>query len=192
MKFILIGHHASGKYEVLSHLEEMGIKVAHEFATATPKESVYHDPNYIQYSIKDADSIFEVGAYLYMGGPDIKSTNLLQGLSQYEYEEHDVCVIPLDYLSCLNEKLINKEDVVVVWLDNTLNDRITRHAQNDYKYNFQQREQIESICAKYMFEFANRYKQIYFLNEDPIRVATILKVLVEHPEYVEMFAKNYN
>lgn len=198
MKIFIVGKHASGKHEVLQCCAEQGISVGHEFTSMTRHPAVYMDPNAIQYSPDDITNIFEMQAYISM--INIEESGVVdayvhyRGISHHTYDHCDVMVLTPTQLEVLNRKLI-KEHIVFVWLDNTQDNRIRRHAEERRTYSFIEQDDIENRhgldFVKHLYAFPNS-NVLYFTNEIPERVATIISSIIKHPDLLPDFIKNFN
>jgi hypothetical protein len=199
MKVFIVGKHASGKHEALDCCEELGITVGREFSNIPSKNpAVYLDSKYNKYAIDDVNRIFELGAYICIGGVEeshvIDSYTYYHGIDQHVYDNSAVMILTPTQLENINRKPIN-EDVVFVWMDNTLDNRIRRHASEGRTYSFAEEEEIESRAGidfvKLLYNFP-KSSVIYFTNEEPDRVATIINAIIKHPDLLESFVKNFN
>lgn len=199
MKFIIVGKHASGKHRILDVCESQGIKVGHEFSNLpVASDKIYIDPKYQVYNNDDIENIFETDAYLCMAGIEEDGITdaymYYRGISHYTFDNSDVIAVTLTQFENLNTKAIN-EPVVFVWLDNVRDNRIRRHAEDNRSYNFKEQEDIEDRHSidfvKTLYGFPNS-NVLYFSNEEPERVATIISSIVKHPDLIEYFIKNYN
>lgn len=198
MKVFIVGKHASGKHEALRTCESMGVKVGHEFTSMPLNPLIYMDPNAEIYSQKDVADIFELQAYICISG--IEETGIVdsyahhRGISHHTYDNADVMVLTPTQLEGLNKKLI-KDRVLFVWMDNTQDNRIRRHAEERRGYEFMEQDEIESRYesdfVKCLYNYPNS-DVLYFTNEDPERVGTIIAALVEHPNLVPKFLKTFN
>lgn len=199
MKIIIVGKHASGKHEVLDQCEELGIKVGREFSNLLePLPQIYMDGKYQQYSSDDISNIFEMGSYVCMTGIEecgvIDGYIYHRGISFYTFDNSDVIILTPSQFENINQKIIN-DHVVFVWLDNTLDNRIRRHAEEARSYSFTELEDIEDRhgidFVKNLYNFPNS-DVLYFTNEVPERVATIISTIVKHPDVLPNFVKNFN
>lgn len=198
MKIFIVGKHASGKHEALECCENNGIRVGREFCNIeSAPENIYIDPKYLKYTMDDISNIFEMKSYMCMGGIEedgvIDSYMYHRGISFYTYDNSDVMVLTPAQLENLNMELI-KDDVLFVWMDCTQGNRIRRHAEQARKYSFTEQEEIEDRHSldfvKTLYGFPNSHV-LYFTNEEPERVATIINAIVKHPELADMFIENY-
>ncbi len=198
MKFIIVGLHGSGKINVLNTCEELGCRVGREFSNLPDiPEQVNLDPKYEHYSEEDITNIFESSAYLCMGTIEesgVKDAYAFQrGISYYTFDNSDIIAISPQQLNMLN--LRTKEHVVWVWLDDKRDTRIRRHVAEGRTYDFVEQEELESEytqnMVKTIYEFPNS-SVIYFTDEVPDRVATIINAIIKHPDLLESFEKNFN
>lgn len=198
MKVFIVGKHASGKHEALQCCEDQGVRVGREFSNIeNHDEKIYMDPKYLQYSTEDISNIFEQKSYISMHGIEesgvINSYVYQRGISFYTYDESDVMVLTPSQLENINKGII-KDHVVFVWLDCTLSTRIRRHAEEDRSYSFKEQEEIEERhgldFVKTLYNFPNS-DVLYFTNEDPARVGTIISAIIKHPDLLQSFIENY-
>lgn len=199
MKYFIVGLHSSGKQEVLDMLEKLGISCGKLFSNIeNPTEEVYNSYNYELYSDKDINDIFENNAYVFIqelqSPGNINSYRFFEGLSKYSFDQHEVFAISPDQLLAISQSSIN-EDVCFVWLDNTKTNRRSRYRVEKRSYNFNDRDYIEKseiqTFVKFLYSFNNSHV-LYFSNEDPARVATIIYSIITHPDLLEMYVKNFN
>lgn len=200
MKIIIVGKHASGKHEVLNLCEEHGVRVGREFCNIDqPHPKIYMDPKYTRYTNDDIGNIFELKAYLSIGGIEeaeiIDSYMYHRGISSYALDQSDVIVMTLPQFDGINKQVLLGDKVIFVWLDNTQDNRIRRHAAEDRTYSFNEQEEIESNhevdFVKNLYAFPNS-EVLYFTNEEPERVAAIITAMVKHDDLVPLFIKYFN
>ena len=204
MKFIIIGQQGTGKHEVCRKLNEMGVKVAKLFSTL-PKTypSIYHSGDYERYSMADINELFENGSYIFMheitsSETDQGAHRFFEGLTHFELDNSDVVIMSPDQVLAMQAPQVHLP-ICFVWMDGTKQYRQRRHRSEKREYSFAERERIEnqdlnefSKCV-YTFETAGgRVPVIYFNQEEPARVATIIAALVKHPDLQESFIKNFN
>ena len=204
MKFILIGQHGVGKHEVCRILDEMGLKVAKHFSTLPhPFPSIYHSTDYETYSVADVNELFENGSYIYMH--EINSTEteqgahrFFEGMTHFELDHADVAVMSPDQVLAMQAPNV-RLPICFVWMDGTKQYRQRKHRSEKREYMFSEREKIEtqdlnefSKCV-YTFETAGgKVPVIYFNQEEPARVASIIYSMVKYPDLFPIFAKNFN
>lgn len=196
MKYIIVGLHSSGKSEILRMLEQSGVKVGRTFSNLdTESTSVYNSYEYEIYDLKDVRDMFENHAYIFLH--NIESPNIYnsavyyEGLSFYDYDNNDVFVMSPDQFLAI-PKNVDLGDVCIVWLDNTRNNRTVRYNEESRKYDFNHRETIEKQYIDVFINSIYKYKNLmYFTDEDPHRVATIIKTCVNHPEVLPDFVANF-
>lgn len=204
MKFILIGQHGVGKHEVCEILRGMGVKVAKQFSTL-PKAypSIYHSKDYESYSMAEINELFENGSYIFMhelvsSETDQGAHRFFEGMTHFALDNADVAVMSPDQVLAMQAPMIHLP-ICFVWMDGTKQFRQRKHRSEKREYIFQERERIEtqdltefSKCV-YSFEIGGgKVPVIYFNQEEPQRVATILYAMVKHPELTEYFIKNFS
>ena len=197
MKFILIGLHGSGKHEIAHTLQEMGVKYGKNFTSVDLDLSkAYGEFEY--YENSTVNDVFENNAFIFLHehqGKEIPSSyKYFEGLSKYTFDNNDVFVMsPNQFLSIPANNM--PDDVVWVWLDNTKTNRSNRYKMEKRSYDFMDREDLEKQDIK---EFVKALynvqdlKLLYFTNEDPARVATIIYYIQMHPDLLNHFIKNFN
>lgn len=198
MKVFIVGKHASGKHEALQVCEEQGVVVGREFSNIeAPDPRIYMDPRYNQYSVDDISNIFEMKSYICMHGVEesgvIDSYMIQRGISFYTYDQSDVMVLTPQQLENINKPIL-KDKILFVWMDSTQTARIRRHAEENRKYSFSEQEEIENRYSvdfvKTLYNFPNS-QVLYFNNEDPARVGTIISSIIKHPDLLDNFVNNY-
>ena len=199
MKFFVIGFQCSGKQEVLDILDSHGIRCGKQFSNIDqPSPHIYNSYNYELYSMKDVNEIFENNAYVFINELDsnsnVNSYKYFEGLTKYEFDNNEVFLLSPDQLLHMSPNSI-KEDVCFVWLDNNKDERLARYRREKREYNFTNREEIErrdvSSFVKTMYSF-NNSKLLYFVGEEPGRVAAIIYSLIKHPELIDIYTEYYN
>lgn len=198
MKFFVVGLHSSGKQEVLDILERNGINCGRQFSNIDePSPSIYNSYNYELYSMSDINDIFENNAYIFINeleNRNINSYKYFEGLTKYEFDNNDVFTISPDQLLNISPSSIN-EDICFIWMDNNSNDRMNRYRREKREYGFAQKDLIEKrdidAFSKNLYSF-NNSRVIYFTNEEPCRVATIIYSLIKHPDLMDVFVENFN
>lgn len=206
MKYIIIGMHSSGKQEVVDILENYGVRCGRLFTNLqnSAEPNIYNGSNYEQYSSKDIHDVFENNAYIFMHefpfGDDISMLNLVnsakyyEGLSLYEFENNDVFVMSPDQLFSISPSSI-KDEICFIWLDNTKKERLNRYYAEKRTYSFSNREDLETkdsnAFVKFLYGF-EKGRVLYFTNEDPARVASVVYSLIKHPDLLDIYTESYN
>lgn len=199
MKYFILGLHSTGKQEVADILEKLGIKCGKLFSNIIkPSESLYNSYNYELYSDKDIIDVFENNAYVFIHELDNNQIpseyKKYEGLSKYTVDQNDVFVLSPDQLLNIIPNSIN-DNVCFIWMDGTTNNRKSRFRAEKRLYNFTDRDYIEKrdiqSFVKCMYGFDNS-RVIYFNDEEPCRVATIIYSLIQHPELLPLYEKNFN
>jgi hypothetical protein len=192
MKFFIVGLHSSGKSDIVDVLERKGISCGHIFSDiTTPKDSIYNSYNYELYTTKDVNEVFENDAYLFVKECKIGDQKFYEGLSRHTFENNDVFVLSPDQLLVTSFNNVD-EDVCFVWVDNTKSNRYNKYLDDRKTYNFKQREVVETEDLSTFVKTIYTKPMLYFCNEDPARIASIIYTMVKYPELQEIFFENYN
>jgi hypothetical protein len=192
MKFFIVGLHSSGKSDIVDILERKGISCGHIFSDiTTPKDSIYNSYNYELYTTKDVNEVFENDAYLFIKECKVGEQKFYEGLSRYTFENNDVFVLSPDQLLVTSFNNID-EDICFVWVDNTKSNRYNKYLEDRKMYNFKQREIVETEDLATFVKTIYTKPTLYFCNEEPARIASIIYTAVRYPETQEMFFENYN
>lgn len=192
MKFFIVGLHSSGKSDIVDMLERKGISCGHIFSDiTTPKDSIYNSYNYELYTTKDVNEVFENDAYLFVKECKTGDQKFYEGLSRHTFENNDVFVLSPDQLLVTSFNNVD-EDVCFVWVDNTKSNRYNKYLDDRKTYNFKQREVVETEDLSTFVRTIYTKPMLYFCNEDPARIASIIYTMVKYPELQEIFFENYN
>lgn len=200
MKYFIVGLHASGKQEVVDMLEKLDVKCGKLFSDVeNASNELYNSYNYELYTQSDVNEVFENNAYVFIQELQTDPTvfhayRIYEGLSKYEFDQNDVFVLSPDQVVSIPQNTIN-EDVCFVWMDNTKHNRISRYHSEKRQYNFNNRDEVErrdiDAFVKTIYSF-NNAPVLYFTNEEPSRVATIIYTLVQHPELLDLYTQHFN
>ena len=200
MKYFIVGLHGSGKQEVCDILKDMGVKCGKNFSNLDMvSEYIYNCNNYESYSDKDISDIFENNAYVFIQelqfDHNVSSIKkYFEGLSKHTLENNDVFILSPDQLLSVIPGSIN-EEVCFIWLDNTKSNRWGRHYEEKRGYSFYNRDHYErkdiGAFVKLLYNFENS-KLLYFNNEEPSRIATIIYTLIQHPELEDLYSSHFN
>ena len=192
MKFFIVGLHSSGKSDIVDVLERKGISCGHIFSDiTTPKDSIYNSYNYELYTTKDVNEVFENDAYLFVKECKTGDQKFYEGLSRHTFENNDVFVLSPDQLLVTSFNNVD-EDICFVWVDNTKSNRYNKYLEDRKTYNFKQREVVETEDLSTFVKTIYTKPMLYFCNEDPARIASIIYTMVKYPELQEIFFENYN
>lgn len=186
-KFIIIGFNGSGKMAVANALRDMDIKVGQTFRSIDTVGNQYSLSTTV-YDVKEINDLFENQAYLFIKESVNKANRYYEGISFYEYQNNDVFVMTPDQFNTVARF---DENVVFVWLDNNSVQRRNRYRSEKRKYDFNRQEQIEQ---EYIQDFTDRICDnaiLYFNNEDPDRVATIIYSVIKHPDLLDAYLKAF-
>lgn len=198
MKFFIVGMHCSGKQDVINTLKEYDVKCGRLFSNIEhPTSDVYNSDNYDLFTSMEVNEIFENNAYVFINeleSENINSYRYFEGLTTYEFDNNDVFAISPNQLLNISKNNIT-DDICFIWMDNNKEERLNRFRSEKRTYSFFNRENIEvkdmDVFVKTLYNF-NNSKILYFVNEDPDRVATIIYTLIKHPELMEIYTKYYN
>lgn len=208
MKYIIVGLHSSGKQSIIDFLTDHNISCGKLFSnldknalTQQESDNIYNIKNYETYDMSEICSIFENNAYIFIKDMDLlepipfsfTAFKVMEGLSKYEFETHDVFMLSPDQLLSISPNSI-KEPVCFIWVDNNKANRKNRHRSENRNYNFNEREAIErkdiNSFVKSMYGF-NKSHVLYFNNEEPERVATIIYSLIKYPDLINIYSKTF-
>ena len=199
MKYFIVGLHSSGKQEILDILSKYEVPCGKLFSNISePRAEIYNSFNYELYTDKDIKDIFENNAYVFIQeipcGITSESYKYFEGLSKYSLDNHDVFAISPDQFLSIVPNSIN-DDICFIWVDGTSINRRTRYLNEKCAYNFKERDVVESrdiqSFVKSLYSFKNS-PVLYFANEEPARIATIIYTLIKHPELLELYSKTFN
>lgn len=192
MKFFIVGLHSSGKSDIVDFLEKRGVSCGHIFSDISgAKDSIYNSYNYELYTTKDVNDVFENNAYIFIKEMSNSNKKYYEGLSLHSFENNEVFVLSPDQLLASSFNNI-KEPICFVWIDNTRSNRYNKYLEDKKTYNFKQREIIESEDLSTFVKIIYSKPLIYFSNEDPNRIATIIYTMVKFPETQKLFLETYN
>lgn len=187
MKYFIVGFNSSGKQQIVDDLKKLNVRIGQIFRSREEIDASIYSLSSIVYSNKDIDDIFENHAYVFMTERQDKEP-FFEGLSTYEYENNDVFMITPDQFS-----LVPKfdSDVCFVWLDNNYNNRRARYLHDKRKYNFQKQDDAERVDIQDFIDRVYDNDVLYFVNEDPARVAAIIYSLITYPELHELYKNRF-
>lgn len=199
MKYFIVGLHSSGKQEVVDQLKKLGIKCGKIFSNIEePSEEIYNSINYELYTDEDVNNVFENNAYVFIqelagSKMNFKTSKYYEGLSKYTLDQNDVFILSPDQLLAITPNSLGK-DICFVWLDSTKTKRISRYHNERRVYNYQDREAHErrdlSTFVKTLYSY--NAPILYFIDEEPQRVASIVYTTITHPDTFDIFIKNFN
>lgn len=194
MKFIIIGRHCTGKMRVAKILAEHGVRVGHLLTNAELTSDIIQHNIYNHHSTSDMNSIFENDAYIFFKDLTGDMMNEYECLSKFDFENNDVFILSPQHIN-MTPKCDFGSKICFIWLDSTLSVREMTHRDECRKYSFKTRELVE---ARDTMDFVDKIynmpnsEMLYFWNEDPQRVATIIEVMLEYPDTIGKFAKTFN
>ena len=119
------------------------------------------------------------------------SNEYFEGLTFNEYDKNQVFVMSFDQVLSI-PKSLKLGDVCFVWMDASEDTRLSRFNRERRKYNFRDQDRIERFDEGASIKVIQNYQYIYFYNEDPERVATVIWACIQHPDLTKEFIENYN
>lgn len=191
MKYLLIGRQGCGIPEIVRELEELGLDVGHIFRSMENIDPKSYSLSRIVYDYSDIEKIEETDSYIFMQ-ECFQKEKFLEGLSFYEYDRNDVVYMGVDHIAKIPQKVWDKMNVTIVWLDNTYDFRYNYMLDNGYTHIFDIQEDNENFGISGFMERVYDKDHIYFFNENPQRVAAIVYSLVKHPDLLDIFIKKFN
>ena len=194
MKVWIVGAQCTCKKEIADLLAEEKFKVGHLFTNIAQDVPIYHKELYKYYGSEDIKSIFENNAYVFINNIFDGQDDAYDGLDFSEYDDNNVFVLSIDQFLSVNTKYISKDDLVV-WVDGDKNWRYSNI--NSDSYDVGSRERIEKSQYVGFFNLINTLKTstknvLYFLNEEPVRVKTIIKIIANNPKLKQEFIRNFS
>lgn len=191
MKYFVVGLHGSGKQEVIDILEHQGISCGKLFSNIErPSSEIYGSFNYELCNHVDINEVFENNAYVFLRELKHDTEKYYEGLSTYTVDNNDVFVLSPDQLISISPNMMPK-DVCFIWLDNTRPNRFRRYMDEKCSYDFNKRESMERQDLNTFIKNIYSYDVLYFMNEEPIRVAAIIYALIQHPDLLPAFEQAF-
>lgn len=204
MKIWIVGAQGTGKLELAKLLDstEKDLKVGKLFTNlpqdSEESKSLYHHDLYNFYTREDVSEIFENNAYILLNSLTCEYADYYEGLDLNEYDSNNVFVISLNQFTLINNKYISKDDLVV-WLDGNYVWRlgnIENSIENGMEYDYltkeaEERSTYESFYSNIMSISGSGKNVLYFYNELPERVSTIVKTLYNNPKLKKDFCREF-
>lgn len=182
MKYIIVHLHSSNENLIRYYLNELNIKICNIFRTSETNK--YTNSNII-YTIDDVNQMFENNSYIILDR--LTNKDYYEGISKYDYEDSDVLLLTPKQFNNID---INKDDCII-WLDDTLEFRYENYHNSSNHYDFLEEENIEKYSIKECIDKIYKYDYIYFSNELPERISTIIYSLIKHPELIDLYKLNF-
>ena len=194
MKYFIVGLHGSGKQEVADVLEHQGITCGKLFSDIlNPSDDIYGSYNYELFNTQDINQVFENNAYVFIRELSHETEKYYEGLSAKTVDDNDVFVLSPDQLVSISPNLMPK-DVCFIWLDNTKSNRYNRYCEERCRYNFNKQEEQErqdiNTFTKILYS-QGKNRVLYFMNEDPVRIAAIIYALIQHEDLLQAFGQAF-
>lgn len=195
MKYFIVGLHGSGKQEVMDILEQQGVACGRLFSNIeNPSDKVYGSTNYELFTTADVNEVFENNAYVFLRELKYDTEKYYEGLSAHEVDNNDVFALSPDQMVAISPNLMPK-DICFIWLDNTKPNRYSRYRDEKCAYDFNEREKLEyqdiNTFIKNIYSY-DKSHILYFMNEEPVRVAAIIYALVNYPELIPAFSQAFS
>lgn len=189
-KYFVIGLHCSGKHEISDELNLLGVPCGRVFTNLPEVPPTKNIPNELYYSTDDIRVMFETNSYIFLHENFDGDIPYYEGLSMFEYEKGQVFFITPQQFNYIPK--FNANDVFV-WLDNSEMTRRVRYRAERRKYDFAEEEQQSQYDMNDFIERVNSNQHfLYFNNEEPMRVAAIVYTLIQHPDLLPLYEKNFN
>lgn len=194
MKVWIVGTQGTLKSEIADLLQEDKFKIGYLFTNIAQDTPIYHKRFYKYYNADDIKSIFENNAFVFINNITEDGKDMYhEGLDFSEYDSKDVFILSIDQFLSINTKYISKDDLVV-WVDG--NKKWRYNNINKEEYNYLVREKIEKSQSTNFYNLicslqVSTKNVLYFLNEDPERVKTIIKVIYNNPKLKQEFVRNF-
>lgn len=196
MKYFIVGLHCSGKQEVIDVLEQHGVSCGKLFSNiSSPSAEIYNSYNYELYTTSDINEIFENNAYIFLRELGHGIEKYYEGLSTYSVDNNQVFILSPDQMVNIAPNLI-PDDICFIWMDNNKPNRISRYKDEKRSYDFSEQENIErqdlDTFIKNIYSYSSEnIPVIYFMNEDPVRVAAIIYAMIQHEDLINVFSQAY-
>lgn len=188
MKYFIVGLHSSGKQRILDNLKTMGVHTGSIFRSTEKISDKIYSLSSIVYTPDDVNSIAEGRSYVFFDQRRYGTKSFYEGLSLYEYDNNDVFIISPHQFSLIPHF---DDDVVFIWLDNSNQQRLSNYKTERRKYDYFEQERLDGIATQDLIERIYDHKYLYFLNENPDRVSTVVCSLIRHPDLLDIFIENY-
>lgn len=189
-KYFVIGLHCSGKKAISEELGLLGVPCGRVFTNLPEVPQTKNIPDELYYSTDDIRVMFETNSYIFLHENFDDESPYYEGLSTFEYEKGQVFFITPQQFNYIPK--FNKNDVFV-WLDNSEMTRRVRFRTERRKYDFAEEEQRGQYNMEDFIERVNANPHfLYFNNEEPMRVASIVYTLIQHPDLLPLYEKNFN
>lgn len=199
MKFFIVGLHSSGKQEVGQILRDMDVSVGRLFTNLDEESpSIYNCNKYEIFDTQIVNELFENDSYIFIHDLETQigfvNYKTYEGMTMWEYDQNDVHILSPNQLIAIPPAKLRGEDICYVWLDNTREHRMSYYISRDCTYSFGFQESLEtqdmeSFVKKVYYPGS---KVLYFTNETPERIATIIYACIKHEDLLPIFLNNFN
>lgn len=205
MKYFIVGMHGSGKQEIGHILRKMDVSVGRIFTNLDDRNhNIYNVEEYELFDTQTVNEMFENNSYMFIKELETEdgliSYKTYEGLSTWEYDQNQVHIFSPDQLLAIPQTKLAGENICYVWLDNNRDQRLTYYIHNQSTYSFALREEVEGLDMDSFVKriYTNTYdssagpRVLYFNNEVPERIATIIYSCIKYPDLLNIFIENYS
>ena len=202
MKIWLVGPQGTCKRDIYRLLAKNGFRCGKLFTNATLDDVKYNKYLYKYFPTETINDMFENGSNLFVCSCGEDQENIYTGLDFCEYDDNDVFVLtPEQFVGISRQQYL--KDGLVVWLDGGWVWRKNNISYDEYRtpddptYNYNDVERIESSFARHFYramtELAATAKNVlYFHEENPTRVKTIIKTIALNPKLKSEFIREFD
>lgn len=188
-KFLIVGRQGSGISQVVQELENLKVSVGHIFRSIKDLKPESYTLSQKIYSYEDIEKMEITHAYIFLQ-ERFQREKFIEGLSFWDYDNNDVIYMGVDQMAQIPEKVWDDMNVIIVWLDDNTDNRMSRLRTCHHDINLQENNE-----KPYIQGFVDRIYDkpyLYFFNETPERTATIIWSLVKYPDLIDIYIKNFN
>ena len=188
-KFLIVGRQGSGVLQVIHELENLGVSVGHIFRSLKDLKPESYTLSQKTYPYEDIEKMEITHAYIFLQ-ERFQREKFIEGLSFWDYDSNDVIYMGVDQLAQIPEKVWSDLNVIIVWLDDNTDNRMSRLSSCNHDVMLQENNE-----KPYIQGFVDRVYDkpyLYFFNETPERTATIIWSLAKYPDLTDIYIKNFN
>lgn len=191
LKYVLIGKNNPAIInKILLDLQSMGYKVASLVSSAAPRPEDPQSWIYQRYTRKEISEIIDNNSYLFWGTLYDQTDT---GLTIHEFEDSELCWMPVPCARFFNKSALKDNEICFIWIDDTLEYRTRNTLASDYDARiFSSNEYYENLYSTEYTNLLSTHKLIYFNNEDPDRISTLISILLDYPQTSPRIIQNFN
>lgn len=189
MKYLIIGRQGCGLPQIINELEKLSVNIGHIFRNQKDLKKNTYTLSQKVYKNDDIEKMEISNSYIFLL-ECMQNERFIEGLSFWDYDSNDVIYMGIEHLVKIPEVRWEEMDVTIIWLDN--NNDFRMNMLDEATHNIKMQEDNESQNIPGFIERIYEKPHIYFFNEMPERVATIVWSLVKHPDLAQTFIKNFN